>query len=147
MEEQDRIGGGTLLTGWLLGLLGLVLGEVFMVLTNCNEMMPQKEMLPEVRSLFQPDSNMVNMNVQAESPNKASWEMSLPLQSSRFCCLRKKAICYKEQTMLQTSLWRNLLVLKRNMDLNLPSQRLGSAGTLALYRIMARREGSVKFLY
>lgn len=49
--------------------------------------------------------------------------------------------------MLQTSLWRNSLVPKRNMDLKLPSQRLGLARMLALYRMTAKGEGSVEFSY
>ena len=40
-------------------------------------------MLPEVSSLSQPDSNMVDMNVHAESPNKASWGMLLLSRYSR----------------------------------------------------------------
>jgi len=54
-----------------------VFREVSIVLSNCNETLSRKEMLPKVRSLFQSDSNMADINVHAESPNKTSWRMSL----------------------------------------------------------------------
>jgi len=38
-------------------------------------------------------------------------------------------------------------VPKRDMDLKLSFQRLGSAGTLVLYRMMAGRKFSTEFLY
>jgi len=48
--------------------------------------------------------------------------------------------------MLHTSLWRNSLVPKRDVAIKLPSHRLGSARTLALYGMTMGGESSVGML-
>ena len=45
--------------------------------------------------------------------------------------------------MLQTSLLRNSFVPKRKVAMKLPSQRLESAGTLALYGMTMGGKGSI----
>jgi len=44
-------------------------------------------------------------------------------------------------------LWKNLLVLKREVAAKLSFQRLGSAGILVLYRMMAGGESFIDALY
>jgi len=83
-------------------------------------------------SWSQQDSKIADMNSQTDSPNGASWGMSLLSRPSRLHCLRKHAMHCNEQTMLRTLLCRNLFVLNREVAVKLPSHRLGSARTLAL---------------
>ena len=83
-------------------------------------------------SWSQPDSKIVDMNSQANSPNSSSWGMLLLSRPSRLRCLRKHAMHCNEQAMLQTSLCRNSFVPNREVAVKLLSHRLGSAGMLAL---------------
>ena len=101
---RGGMGGGTLLMGLLSGFFERISREWFTFFPNCNATLSRKEVLPDVCNLSQPDSKMADMKVHAESPNRASWGMSLPSRSSRFRCLRKEAIRCREQAMLRTSL-------------------------------------------
>ena len=65
----------------------------------------------------------------------------------RFLCLRKDTILWSEQALFLMLLWKNLLVLKREVAAKLSFQRLGSAGILVLYRMMAGGESFIDALY
>jgi len=86
------MGSRTLLIGLLLGLLEHSLREWLIFFPNCNVTLSWTEVFPEVYSLSYPDLKMAEINVYIVSLKGASWEMSLLLQSSRFCYLRKDAI-------------------------------------------------------
>ena len=75
-----------------------------MLLPNYNITLSWTEVLSEVYSLPHLGLEIAEMNVYTASSKRASWGMSLPLQSSRLHCLRKDAIYCKEHTMLQTLL-------------------------------------------
>jgi len=72
----------------------------------------------------------------------SSYGILLLLQPSRFLCLKKHTICWKEHTMLHTSLLQNSFMSKSEVAMKLPSHRLGLAGTLALYGMAVGEEGS-----
>jgi len=93
----------------------------------------------EVVSMSHPDSKIAKMKSQADLPKRSSCLMLFALHPSRFLCLRK-------HMMLLMLLLRNLFVLKRNVAVKLPSHKLGSAGTLALYGITKGEENSMEIL-
>jgi len=51
---------------------------------------------------------------------------------------------FREHVMLLISLLRNSLVPNKDIAVKFPSHRLGSAGTLALYKMTLGGEGSVE---
>ena len=103
LVRRRGMGGGTLLIGLLLGFLEQFSRGQLALFPNCNVMLSQTEVLPEVYSLSHPDSKMAEMNVHVASQKGASWGM-LPSQSLRLRCLRKDAICCREHAMLRTLL-------------------------------------------
>ena len=78
---------------------------------------------------------IADTNVQVASPNSSSWGMFLLLWPLSFLYLRNIAICWREHAILRILPWGNLLVLNREVALNLPSHKLESARTLMLYRM------------
>ena len=142
LEGQDGIGGGVFLIVAVLGqaLFSAVLLRICMF-PKWVEMLSQMVVFLDECSWSQPDSKIVDMNSQADSPNSSSCGMLLPLCPSRLCCLRKHAMHCSEQAMLWTSLCKNSFMLNSEVAVKLPSHRLGSAGTFALQGMTVGREG------
>ena len=99
------------------------------------------DLLKVVRVSY-PNSKMAEMKSQADSLKRSKYLMLFPLCPLRFLCLRKHAICWREHTMLWTSLLRNSFMLKRDITMKFPFHKLESAGMLALYGITMEEESS-----
>ena len=121
-----------------------MLGEGLVDLPNSFVTLFLIDDLLAVMRVSHPDSKIADTKSHADSPKGSSCLMLLVSRSLMFRCLRKHAMRFREHMMLLISLLRNSLVPNKDVAVKFPSHRLGSAGTLALYRMTSGGEGSVE---
>jgi len=120
------------------------LGESLVVLPNFFVKLSLMDDLSAVVRVSHPDLKMADTKSHVNSPKRSSCLMLLASRSLMFHCLRKQAMHCREHMMLLILLLRNSLVPNKDVAVKFPSHRLGSARTLALYRMTLGGEGSVE---